>query len=118
MFATIFIMFLYLQQEPFWNIRCCNTAKSRQLNDHSLLPCYFCHSTFNALEWAVYYADIVALFVCAVDLVYEKDVLIVDICQLDEVVHWFFGNDEWGIFAIRFLIEVVVIEGYETEVWR
>ena len=116
MFATIFIMFLYLQQEPFWNIRCCNTAKSRQLNDYSLLSCYLCHSSFNAFEWTIYYVDIVALFVCSIDFINEKNMLIIDTCQLDEVVHWFFWDDERGILAIWLLIEVVVVEGDETEV--
>lgn len=118
MFATIFIMFLYLQQEPFWNIRCCNTAKSRQLNDYSLLSGYLCHSSFNAFKLTIYYADIVALLVCSIDLINEKNVLVVDACQLDEVVHRFFWDDERGILAIRFLVEVIVVEGYETEIGR
>ena len=51
------------------------------------------------------------MFVCAIDLINEKDVFIINACQLDEVVHRFFGDDERGILAIRLLIEVVVVEG-------
>ena len=80
-------MFLYLQQEPFWNIRRRNTAKPWQLHYYSLLSCYLCHSTFNAFEWTIYYVDIVSLLVCSIDLINEKNVFVVDTCQLDEVAH-------------------------------
>ena len=70
MFATIFIRYVLTVTEKPWGYtpwQHCIT----QLYDYSVLTSYLRHSTFNAIEWTIYYVYKVALFVCAINLINE-----------------------------------------------